>query len=361
MKRSLLVGFLVCMFLLAFNTSVFAKNGPHQGPGFVSDTDACAGCHRTHTGTAVKLLKSGTSRYEFCISCHNGSGANANVSTGIFEGDADITYESHNSRTDGEALKGLNGGGFTGAVPYTGRSGRGGSSILLSGDLQRHDIVGADGVTKQAFGGGSTGPSQAIADFTCTSCHDPHGTKNSDNSERYRILKGSSASPVNSLVTADIKSNEAVGTHDYTKDQYKEGMADFCISCHTQYKTGMQLFGGLPNPSPAYNAGDGNGSVARFRHAIDVTLGTNGDKPGIKGNGTSVWANMNSNVQLPVEQPLGYSATTGSTDEITCLTCHQSHGTSATMTAIAQQVLPANSSTLLRLNNRGVCQDCHNK
>lgn len=40
-----------------------------------------------------------------------------------------------------------------------------------------------------------------------------------------------------------------------------------------------------------------------------------------------------------------------------CLTCHYAHGTKATM----DELLASQGARLLRLNNRGVCEDCHKK
>ena len=42
-----------------------ADNGPHGG--YTPTTDACAGCHRAHTGVGDPLLKASTS-YALCIS-----------------------------------------------------------------------------------------------------------------------------------------------------------------------------------------------------------------------------------------------------------------------------------------------------
>ena len=64
------------------------------------------------------------------------------------------------------------------------------------------------------------------------------------------------------------------------------------------------------------------------------------------------------------------------TDWIECLTCHRAHGTSVTMTGWADELaddpndeIPSfiaqsgtgEPSALLRLENRGVCEVCHNK
>jgi hypothetical protein len=57
-------------------------------------------------------------------------------------------------------------------------------------------------------------------------------------------------------------------------------------------------------------------------------------------------------------------------DWIECLTCHRAHGTKATMTGWATAAnmsltgspyVGSEESALLRLNNRGVCETCHNK
>ena len=317
---------LLSVFIFAALTSVaLAKNGPHLGPGFPQDTDACAGCHRAHTATSEGLLNEGDNVSAFCNTCHNGTGGNTDVLGGDFEG-LGIEYGGHNSQTDGEAGKGLNGGGFNMAAVYTGRSGRSSFVAVTS----RHNTE----ATGTAWGGGDIGPGTSI-NVTCTSCHNAHGQNNPDGTERYRVLK----TRVNGLSLANtISSNETV--KDYTKDQYKSGTNgtnEFCAACHTQYA----------NSESTYDAGDGKGSVLRERHAVNAAVGSKRAP------------NLNSHTQLPVEQA-SYNATTGSSDLISCLTCHQAHGASTTMSGSAQ-VAPASSSALLRLNNRGVCQDCHQK
>ena len=61
-------------------------------------------------------------------------------------------------------------------------------------------------------------------------------------------------------------------------------------------------------------------------------------------------------------------AETGVSDRVVCMTCHRPHGTAAAMTGFADPAydppgtlgpIPAGDSSLLRLDNRGVCQVCH--
>lgn len=364
------------LFLLFAVISVAqAKNGPHTGPVFANNTDACSACHRSHTSTTAPLLgNEANSMYNFCTFCHDGTGANTNVVSGIFEGDTNIVYKDaagndHNSVNDGQAGRGLNGGGFQGAFYYTGRSGRNSDyqGLGANGDAKRHNVTGNDTNSFTAWGGGNNGPGQEITGFTCISCHDPHGTENTDGSERYRILRGGvgmmTDSTVNGVSTGPIKTNEvaAFGGKDYTRDAYRTGIAEFCVACHTQYKTakGTTDQFGNNDETDGYDAGDGNGSIVRHRHKL-VLLGALGDINGIRGQGVSVWDNMNTKtLRLPVIQS-NYSLNIRPTDSITCLTCHQTHGTRSNMSSSAT-THPANSSTLLRLDNRGVCEACHYK
>lgn len=369
MKR-LILFVLTAILIVLFTTMAEAKNGPHSGPTFVVDTDVCAACHRTHTGTTAPLLgNDSVSIYSFCTFCHNGNGSQTNVVVGRFEGTLrpqSTQYNGYDSISDGEPGMGLNAGGYISAVPYTGRSSRSGTPVPLSGDDQRHNVTGLDTNSFIAWGGGYSGPGQEISGFTCISCHDPHGTENTDGTERYRILKGGVGlgldSKVNGRLTGPIRSNEiaAFGRHDYTKDAHRTGLTNFCIACHTQYRTILGTVDQFGNEDQlgVYDAGDGRGLLQRHRHKI-VNLINNIYKP-ISGLGPDVITNLNNRTKLPLEQTSGYNSDLYISNWISCLTCHQSHGTSATMQEAAKP-LPASSSTLLRLSNRGVCQVCHNK
>ena len=107
---------------LTFAVTTVAAAGPHAGT-FTGTTDACAGCHRAHTGAADGLLKSGTTnvsvnallqntiQYAMCTSCHSGTGADTDVVHGVYLG-----------TTQGAQNNGLKGGGFESALMNTGLS-----------------------------------------------------------------------------------------------------------------------------------------------------------------------------------------------------------------------------------------------
>jgi len=117
-----------------------------------------------------------------------------------------------------------------------------------------------------------------------------------------------------------------------------------------------------------YNAGDGGGLRMRHRHPVNVPLSNfNGQVDLVVDNG------------LPLAHDLDVSenGNTGGNDDsdwIECLTCHRAHGTVANMEGFAADgSLPVDvdgvsrnnfvgdPSALLRQDNRGVCEACHNK
>jgi hypothetical protein len=212
---------------------------------------------------------------------------------------------------------------------------------------------------------GSSSNSQV--QLNCTNCHDVHGGSN------YRMLRFLDPTDpnscadyhiliygVNSSCSVTVTSNETGGTNpdqpgyvpDYTVSKYRDGLTNWCTLCHTNYRNttdiylgwdGLPVFDASGNPLLVpFDAFDGAGAVARSRHQVNMTLGA-------------------LTTSLPLEQPTGYSAAQQVDDKVTCVTCHLAHGSSATMTGLAANVAPANDSALLRMNNRGVCQECHKK
>jgi predicted CXXCH cytochrome family protein len=71
-----LIAFITAVLtLLVLTWIVLAQADPH---GDYSDvTDACAACHRTHTGAGSYVLNSAAQDNAFCFTCHDGTGAPA--------------------------------------------------------------------------------------------------------------------------------------------------------------------------------------------------------------------------------------------------------------------------------------------
>ncbi len=71
--------------------------GPFTNPhgSYTAGTDACAACHRSHTGQNKNLLKSAEPQSTLCFSCHDGTGANYNVAAQY----ADINVPANDAAT----------------------------------------------------------------------------------------------------------------------------------------------------------------------------------------------------------------------------------------------------------------------
>lgn len=401
---------LVALALPSMAMANFAIHG-----NYVTDTDACAGCHRAHTSvssitwqdTALNdhsalLVSSATEMWQFCYACHDATsqGADTNVQEGIYEG---TLY--------GDQFEILNGGGFesldTSTVTST-HMYKGASWGAYGGGLTGAGAVGATG----QIAGADVGESVPIK-MDCATCHDPHGSSN------YRILKSyvngnyvggyqPSADPANPVPDGFVSSVEPgfpadgfrlhtdVGayTPNYTTPMYAKGydrdpvtglatglnndkgMSGWCSGCHSTYLQDVRVItksDGTTYSASAtvYNAGDGGGLKLRHRHPINVQLDSYQS-----GSGLATAALDAAGIPLAHDLSETGAPTDEDSDWIECLTCHRAHGTSAAMTGyasdagaasvvdtdgVARNLFPASESALLRRDNRGVCEACHNK
>jgi len=306
------IGFAVSLFAAAAPAA--ADNGPHvAGAGAV--TDSCAGCHRVHTAQAPHLLKE--VQTSLCYTCHGSAatGANTDVEDGVgYSGEGRSGGQAGALRGGGfsYALIGSNapsGNGYLGEIPVKGS----GAAVTST-----HSI---DESAQTAWGNGAISGEVnfgKVIPLRCGSCHDPHGNGN------YRILRpipreSGTASPGVAIPDASKKV--------YTTENYWEvedanapgfisNIATWCSTCHTRYlATGH---------SGREDSGD---AVFAFRHRSDQT----------------------------------------SQGSANCIQCHVSHGSNASMGTYSSSVpnpeggaLGADSR-LLRIDNRGVCQMCHDK
>jgi hypothetical protein len=402
---------LVVLAALAFVLPTVALANYAIHGNYVTDTDACAGCHRAHTSVSTiqwtdqlgtehnaLLTTSATSMQEFCYACHDATsqGANTNVEYGMYEARSYTTGTDPN--VDGGAL---NGGGFekfqNEAVTTKHDSdgdhawGAYGGGIWGQGDL---DATGNWGMQIDADGNPNNAGETIPITMDCATCHDPHGSAN------YRILKasvfgntvggyvGGGADPTPDGWVQSTEEGWPVGGFrlhqaypnykpNYTAAKYakgydmaagtvneNKGMSGWCSGCHATYNNKASDYATGGGFSSTYNAGDGFGFTERHRHPVNVELAV------FKGQESLVTTDT-----LPLAHDLTETGNTsnGMSDWIECLTCHRAHGTNATMSGwasaaggeMAGQPFVANSggevSALLRMDNRGVCEACHNK
>jgi predicted CXXCH cytochrome family protein len=313
-----------------------ADGGPHGG--YTGTTDACAGCHRTHQGAAPKLLVAANTN--LCLTCHGptGTGSNVDVSDGIYRG-----------TTAGSQNAALNSGGFTFAKQDTSLSGKPVSAAVTS----MHQVQGMPGYspTAMAWGAGAISTTATAGqpfDLYCTSCHDPHGSKN------YRLLR----TTVNGKPVSVTQTDET--TKDYTTPHYYKPtagsgqweIASLCGACHTRYV------------ATASGSGETSSTdiLFAYRHRIEAPSGST-------LNGLTY--TFPTALALPVSTASGGAPTTSPDNRsMVCLTCHYAHGTTASMGKNSGAVAwPGGASgptgngrsSLLRLDNRGVCENCHAK
>lgn len=408
------------LFIITCSPIAMANFGPHGGfGGSGSDTDACAGCHRSHTSTSEGLLFGVNTVNNQCLTCHGSGapGAATNVEDGIFDSGptngmgSPPSAEGYAYTTDSEYGGALNGGSFRGST-------------------STHQIGGVNMPMWGSYGGDDRPAKWPM--LRCTDCHDPHGTSN------YRMLKD----VVNGVMVGGYDGDDArpavvsnelgypVGGFDrgpegksqvesyfpcYTTPKYANGgptmsISRWCSACHTTYSRQADTTRGVDNGvweadpyggpvgAPGYTA---VGDQPRHRHPVDTR---------VADGAVALPKQPRVDPGLPLEMPVGtLEPGTGTvwSDQgfMGCLTCHFAHASSATMSGwanaalktmpdgelipiplsagatmagvpgtegpwpsapgdsvqVRQGVNPAFSSALLRYANRGVCERCHDQ
>lgn len=349
MKKSLLI-FMGALALTIHLVGIGgADNGPHGN--YTATTDTCAACHRAHTALGESLLTSAstaTDRSAFCYSCHvGGFGAYTDVKHGYYIADPPVDYDTTNAAV-------LKGGAFETMRMNPGITG----SLHLA--VTSNHTINAGSNTVWGYGGMTTtvyaGP--IGVSLTCTNCHNPHGKAGAGNTATYRILKGNNPnnSPLfaNGLITQSVGYDVPdsgfrtyllvnAGGDNYFNQHHSEATNDvkyayltaWCAKCHTRYHA---VF--TSNPGQM----DSGDVTYRFRHPMNDTSIPN-----------DCWSCHWGNRWPPYPG---------------CMTCHVAHGTAARMGPYSGSVpWPGGGSTpngnarsaLLRLDNRGVCEQCHEK
>jgi predicted CXXCH cytochrome family protein len=257
---------------------------------------SCGGCHGTHNGRIEPLLLKQTAT-DVCLSCHA-------VRTPIV-----LSVDPLLPSTE------LGAGDFVFIGEDNINDAADGALNPIPGHRAGHNVVTlsygitADPTFETAPGG--TFPSR---DLGCTSCHDPHG------SEKFRMLWGAGDTDSSGFrfvysapgglelgVWGDAESPER-------HSSYQSGWSAWCGNCHGRYHK----------------------ETGRFGHPIERNLGGNARRSYNEYNGeTDPYGGLPETAyvpEVPFEDPNGSSTSAAGPSErgeVTCLSCHRAHATSA--------------------------------
>ncbi len=349
MRRVFLILITVIALGIALAGVALANAGPHGSYSVLEDK--CASCHRAHTGGYRLTAGSATSVYTICASCHDGTASFVDVLDGAL-------LAGWGGANSGNKLLG---GGFE----YLNGTAVG-SSHAVSGDLSKGDPTKAWGFLIKP------GSSQALGyTLSCGSCHDPHGNTNyvmlrksinqatGETNVSVNPTRGQTL-PVDDVTNRSIRwtSESYGGGGTYTSNSMAfNGITGFCGACHTGYM------------ADTVNSGSGNAPGGVYTHRIDMNWNQSNTGNTITFRSDNLGpetAPVAGGVTIPLADfTAGSGAGTsqgGSGSKVTCLSCHFAHGSTATMSGAAANLgYNNNSASLLRVNNRGVCQGCHYK
>ena len=371
-----------------------ADGGPHiasENAGVTSLTsDSCAGCHRVHTAQGAMLLK--VAEESLCASCHGASGLGATTDV---EGGLQYGLGSGDVR-GGTVAGALRSGGFVEAqigsddptrISYP-RSFLGAAITMQSTEVRvraapqqvtsAHIAFDGTGITSNdvAWGNGglNSGPGPAFT-TTCTSCHNPHGNGN------YRILvpvPSDGTGPLVEAASVNVSDaalpvgTDAAGTRNYTV-KWGRTLADVVDETYPGGGTGETGGDYWRDWLPWDGVPGWNGS------SVTPPSGVEGDRPMYVPGGTNLNGFRGQITAWCAACHTRYSGVTGASNDSgddlftykhdvglsECTQCHVAHGSNADMPGRYSSTFTypndavSASSRLLKIDNRGTCQACH--
>ena len=440
MKKHLLIALIALGLGLGLTLMVSTPSmAVHKGSGDLQ----CGNCHTMHSsqgGTSGASMGGGSGSFillrnplvtdratihNLCLQCHAQTGAQASdvMNTGDIDPNNNTTppkvYLSSLGWTEGSNFTQIGAGGdFANAGTYNsstgwslnGASGDGSGTVALG---KGHSI----GLTNVAPPGNNTGGGTAvgstIATFSCTSCHDPHGTSSTTlYINKFRNLKanamvsgaqetwtnmGAGSVDIASSYVGGVNSGNNTGGQLATGGSCATVAAENCIwpvmntaGSQNAYKTSgtAPTFAGSGialNATPwvqmsafcaqchgAWHEGTTttNMSVSDWaRHPVDNAIDDGTESSGAGVNITDfAWYNglTGTAVKVPAAQDVGtdtFYYANNSADKVFCLSCHFAHGSPY------YDILRWNYTTTVTSGGQtgnGVptgkgCQQCHNR
>ncbi len=386
----------------------------------------CGGCHTMHnsqgndglggpTGGAIVLLRGDvTDRkdiHNLCLQCHSSDGAQADLE---WDGHTAPKVNIFGAAGDGNDFSGLDsdvtnddfgkigaGGDFSAVMSVSG------TGWVSTGDgaagLGRGHSLGLASVTPPGATDG------VISDFTCTSCHDPHGAYTSPTAEAnvFRNLKliprgsGSTSITLNTAIRSYIGfggcTDDSNWTNGYTPsgnslfvwplftgtinwaaantsecystggrvnaygvdEPGTDGISNWCATCHDSWHE--EIITGNANP----NGTDWN------RHPVDNLLN---DGSLTSGGGVRIVDTASYSISLTQNRalPVAYTGGQGvfymkpaeeNVNKVFCLSCHFAHG-GPYYDNLRWDYLSAvdtGSQTANSISSITGCQLCHNR
>ena len=399
-------------------------NSPHQKSSAAAGETAttwggvarCAGCHRAHTAQGAYLLK--TDQQSLCATCHAGTGSALDVVDGV------STSGGAALRGGGFAKSAISADSPTALYYYNTvrnavslQEGKIPTLTTPVTTTSKHGI-GATGAWGYTLNG--AGSMALSSPLECGSCHDPHGNGNYRLLNTVPGGVSNASMTITSVVVAGNVATVTTAVEHYLGvgntvtitgmgapfDGTFPVLATPAYTTFTYAVTAADGAATVPTAAAAKNAGqavlDAPSASARVYTTTDywkvndettpdITVGTTTNVKAFIGS-IAAWCTQchtryqtgrnqtyknatsdpvftyrhrgnrvtNSNVVNGVAYPNQVNAAN-------CIQCHVAHGSNATAVPASMGVMYPGSTTatedssLLRINNRGVCQMCHNK